>query len=398
MANQIRRVNLDHIAATPLHPLVTEAMKAYLDRTFGNPMSLHTFGEEPRLAMEEARRKVADLIHADPREIFFVSCGTEANNLAIKGIAAAYQKRGRHVITSQIEHSSVLHPCRTLEKQGFKVTYLKVDRYGMVDPAEVARSFTAETVLVSIMYANNEVGTIQPIKEISRLAREHGAVFHTDAIAAVGRIPVDVEDLGVDALSLAANQFYGPQGIAALFLRRGVRITPLLEGGIQENGRRAGSENVVAIVGLGKAAEVARQELSCWRDHLTGLQQRLIQGLKERMDRMILTGHPAQRLPGHVSLCLEFTEGEAQLRALSQRGIAAATGSACRDYTTRKVSHVLEALGLEIRLAQGSLIFTMGKDNTVEDIDYTLEVLPPLVQRLRSISPVYAETIKTQSD
>jgi cysteine desulfurase len=398
MVNTPKHVYLDHLAATPLHPQVVEAMKACLDQAFGNPMSLHTFGEGPRLAMEEARKKVAELIHGDPREIFFTSCGTEANNMAIHGIATAYQKRGCHIITSQIEHSSVLQPCRTLEQKGFRITYLPVDRYGMVNPADVSRSLSPDTILVSIMYANNEIGTIQPIKEIARLTRQHGVVLHTDAIAAVGRIPVDVEELGVDALSLAANQFYGPLGVAALFLRRGIRFTPLLEGGIQENGRRAGSENIVGIVGLGKAAEIARQELSRWQGHLADLQKRLVQGLQARVDRTVFTGHPTQRLPGHVSLCLEFIEGEAQLRALSQRGIACATGSACRDYTTRKVSHVLEALELDIRLAQGSLVFTLGKDNTPEDIDYLLEVLPPLVERLRSISPIYAGLIKTKTN
>lgn len=384
------------MAATPLHPEVRESMKTFLDHVFGNPMSLHSFGEEPRQAIEESRRRVADLIGGDPREIIFTSCGTEANNAAIRGIALASANRGRHIITSRIEHSSVLHPCRTLESQGFRVTYLPVDRYGMVSPDDLAQSLSSETTLVSIMAANNEIGTLQPIKEIARLTRERGAVFHTDAVAAVGRIPVDVENLGVDALTLAGNQFYGPQGVAVLFLRRGVRFIPLLEGGIQESGRRAGSENPVAIVGLGKAAEIARRELPQWQRHLSSLQRRLIQGLGEKIDRMIFTGHPTDRLPGHVSLCFEFIEGEAQLRALSQRGIACATGSACRDYTTRKTSHVLEALGLDIRLTQGSLVFTMGKDNTPDDIDYTLDVLPPLVEKLRSISPVYAEVVKAK--
>jgi cysteine desulfurase len=299
------------------------------------------------------------------------------------------------VITSQIEHSSLLNSCRSLEQQGFRVTYLPVDRYGMVDPDHLARAISTETTLVSIMWANNEIGTIQPMREITSLTREHGIVFHTDAIAAVGRLPVRLDEIEVDALSLAGNQFYGPQGSAALFLRRGIRMTPLLEGGIQENGRRAGSENVIAAVGLGEAAEIASENLSRWELHVNCLQRRLVEGLNSKLDRMIFTGHPEVRLPGHVSLCLEFIEGEAQLRALSQRGIAAATGSACRDYTTRKVSHVLEAIGLDIRLAQGSLVFSIGKDNTPEDIDYTLEILPPLVERLRSISPIYAEAMKT---
>jgi cysteine desulfurase len=392
----MKKVYLDHVTATPLHPEVRECMKTFMDRVFGSPMSLHSFGEGPRRAMEESRKSVADLIGGDDREVIFTSCGTEANNMAVKGIALAYVNRGRHIIASRIEHSSVLHSCRTLERQGFRVTYLDVDRSGMVNPDDVARALSPETTLVSIMYANNEIGTLQPVKEIARLTREHGAVFHTDAVAAVGRIPVDVESLGVDALTLAGNQFYGPPGVAALFLRRGVRFIPLLEGGIQENGRRAGSENLVAIVGLGKAAEIARRELLNWQRHLTTLQKRLVQGLEGKIDRMVLTGHPLSRLPGHVSLCLEFIEGEAQLRALSQQGIACATGSACRDYTTRKVSHVLEALGLDIRLAQGSLVFTMGKDNTAGDIDYALDVLPPLVEKLRSISPVYVETAKAK--
>ena len=361
-----------------------------LDRSLGNPMSMHAMGDEPRRAMEAARRQVADLIHADPLEIYFVSCGTEANNTAIRGIASAYSRRGNHIITSAIEHSSILQSCQALEHQGFQVTTLPVDSRGWVDPGDVERAITNETILISVMMANNEIGTIQPILEIARLARERDVVFHTDAVSAAGRIPIDVGELGVGGLSLAANQFYGPPGCGVLYIRRGVRLDPLLLGGVQEKGRRAGSENILGILGCGRAAEIARCEMAAWRTNLEKLQMQMQEGLQEKIDRMTLTGHPTQRLPGHVSLCLEFVEGEAMIRALSQNGIAAATGSACRDYTTRKISHVLEAVGLEIRLAQGSLFFSIGRDNTAEDIQYALEVLPPIVRHFRSISPVYA--------
>ena len=392
----MRNAYLDHVSGTPLNPQAAEGMKQYMEHSLGNPSSLHTFGELPRWTLEKARERVAGFIQAQTNEIYFVSCGTEANNLAVRGIASAHRKRGRHVITSRVEHASVLHSCRTLESQGFEVTYLPVDRQGMVDPAQVAAALRDETILVSIMYANNEIGTLQPLSEISRLTRQRGVVFHADAVAAAGRIPIEVDRLGVDALSLASNQIYGPEGAAALYIRRGVRLDPLLQGGVQEGGRRAGSENVMAIAGFGLAAEIASEELSLWQRRLTQYQGHLAQGLMERLERVVFTGHPVHRLAGHVSLCLEFTEGEALVHALSRRGVAAATGSACRDYTTRKISHVLEAIGLDIRLAQGSLVFSIGKNNTLEEIEYVLEVLPLIVERQRSISPVYVQTVRSQ--
>ncbi len=372
-------------------------MVGLIERGFGNPSSLHEFSDEPREAMEDARRKVAGLLNAEAREILFTSTGTESNNLAVKGIAAAYRRRGGHIVTSRVEHASVLLSCKTLEREGCQVTYLPVDRFGLVDPQDLKQALRPDTVLVTIQWANNEIGTLQPIRELARLTRERDIIFHTDAVAAVGRIPIDVESAGVDALSLAANQFYGPQGAAALYLRRGVRLTPLMEGGVQEGGRRAGSENVLSLAGMGLAAQLAADELEGRKDHLVRLHGRLASGLEDRLSRMLATGHPARRLPGHYSLCLEFVEGEALVRALSQAGVAAATGSACRDFTTRKISHVLEALGLDIRLAQGSLVLTIGKDNTEGEIDYALEAMPETVERLRSISPIYSEIAKAGS-
>ena len=389
----MRKVYLDHVATTPVSHEVLEAMLPYLKDAYGNPQSLHGWGDEAREAIEDARGRVAALIGAQPGEIIFTSSGTEANNFAIKGLALAQQSKGKHIVVSAIEHFSLLHSARTLEKWGFELTLVPVDRYGLVNHEDVAKSIREDTILVSVMHANSEVGTIQPIREIARLAKEAGAIFHTDAVATTGTIPVDVKELAVDALSLAGNQFYGPKGVGALWLRKGVRIIPFLDGGVQEGGRRAGTENVPAIVGLGKAAELAKTEMESRTDRLSTLRNRLIEGLLSRIEHAILTGHLTQRLPGNASFCIEFIEGEAMLMLLSSKGVAASSGSACTSRVL-KASHVLTAMGILPEIAQGSLLFSFGLDNTEEDVDYVLEVLPPIVDRLRQMSPLYSKFLK----
>ena len=384
----MRTVYMDHASTTPLRPEVLKAMLPFFEEDFGNPLSIHSFGDAPREAMEAARGKVAQLIGATSKDIYFTANGSEANNMAIKGVALMNRKKGNHIIVSAIEHQSVLNPAATLEKLGFEVTYIPVDRYGLVDPQAVAQAMRDDTILVAIMHANNEIGTIEPIAEIAGVVKQSQAVFHTDAIATAGRIPVDVNELGVDTLSLSGNQFYGPAGAGALFMRRGVRLMPLIEGGVQERGRRAGSENVPAIVGLGVAAELAQQELSARTARLTPLRDRLIERLTQEIDHVILTGHPTQRLPHHVSVCAEFVEGEAMLLMLNLHGIAASSGSTCTSKAL-KASHVLTSIGVDIAVAQGSLVFTLGDDNTPEDIDYVADTLPPIVERLRAMSPIY---------
>ena len=389
----MRKVYLDNVATTPILPEVMEAMLPYLKEIYGNPQSLHGWGDEAREAIEGAREKVADLIGAQAEEIIFTSSGTESNNSAIKGLAMAQQSKGKHIVLSAIEHFSVLHSARTLEKWGFEMTQVPVDKHGMVNPDEVARSLRKDTVLVSIMHANGEVGTIQPIAEIAKVAKEAGAIFHTDAVATVGTIPVDVKELGGDALSLAANQFYGPKGVGALWLKKGMRLIPFLDGGVQEGGRRAGTENVPAIVGLGKAAELAKAEMGSRVNRLSALRDRLIKGLPSRIEHVVLTGHPSQRLPGNASFCIEFIEGEAMLMLLSSQGVAVSSGSACTSRAL-KASHVLTAMGIPPEIAQGSLLFSFGLGNTEGDVDYVLEALPPIVDRLRQMSPLYAKFLK----
>ena len=391
----MKEAYLDNASATPLDPRVFEAMLPYFRESFGNPMSFGDRGNHASDAIEEARSHVGSLINAPENEIIFTSCGTESNNMAIKGLALAKRGRGRHIIISAIEHFSILHPARTLEKLGFEVTYLPVDEHGFVDPDQVKQNLRQDTTLVSVMYANNEVGTIQPIKEIATIVKESGAVFHTDAVAATGVVPIDVQEMGVDCLSLAASQFYGPTGVGALWLRRGIQIMPLLEGGVQESDKRSGTHNVPGIVGLGKSAELARQEMQSRNEHIVMLRDRLMTGLKEKVEHIALTGHPVNRLPGSVSLCVNFIEGEAMLAFLENKGVAAASGSACTSKML-KSSHVLNAMGYPPEVAQGSLLFTIGVQNTVEDIDYVLEVLPAVVDRLRQISPLYDKFLKGQ--
>jgi len=366
----MREVYLDNAATTPLLPEVREAMTPYLGEAFGNPSSLHSWGDTPREAVETARVQVAQLIGANAEEIIFTSSGTESNNFAIKGLALAQQNKGRHIVVSAIEHFSVLHSARTLEKWGFELSLVPVDTYGVVDPGDVRKSLRKDTVLVSIMHANNEVGTIEPIREIASITKEKGVVFHTDAVATAGTTPVDVEELGVDALSLAGNQFYGPKGVGALWMRRGIRVTPFLDGGVQEGGRRAGTENVPAIVGLGKAAELAKADMATRIEHLTRLRNRLL-----------------------TELPIKFIEGESMLMLLNSQGVAVSSGSACTSRAL-KASHVLIAMGIPHELAQGSLLFGIGRGNTPEDIGYVLKVMPPIVDRLRQMSPLYAKFIK----
>jgi cysteine desulfurase len=390
---KMKRIYMDHIAANPLHPLALEAMLPYLKENFGNPQSPHSAGQEAAAAVEEAREKVAQLIHSLPSEVFFTASGSESNNFALKGLALAHQSRGTNIVLSAIEHQSVLHSARSLEKLGFSVTLVGVDKYGIIDPAEVEKAISKQTVLVSVMLANSEVGTIEPVREIARVCRSRNVLFHTDAVAAVGNIAVDVRELEVDTLSLAANQFYGPKGAAALYIKKGTRILPFIDGGIQEGGRRAGTENVAGIVGMGMAAEVAGREMGSRGERLRPLRDRLIQLLPQRVDRVRLTGHPEIRLPHHASFCIEFIEGEAMLLNLDLKGIAASSGSACTSKAL-KASHVLLAMGLDHAIAQGSLVFSLIEGTTAEDVDYLLEVFPPIIERLRKMSPLYTKYLE----
>ncbi len=391
----MRKVYLDHSATTPVHPKVLEAMLPYFSVKFGNPSNLHDVGREAKNAIEEARAKTAALIGSSPDEIFFTSSGAESNNFAIKGLVQANSQKGNHIIVSQIEHFSVLHPAKTLEKTGFKVTYIETDKTGLIDPGDVAKAVTKETILVSIMHANNEIGTIEPIEDIAKITKERGVLFHTDAVASVGWVPVDVKKLGVDALSLAGHQFYGPKGSAALYVRKGVRIKPQLEGGIQEDGRRAGTENVPAIVGLGRAAELAAAEVGHRVTYLASLRDRLQTGLAAKIEQMIVNGHPTRRLPHNLNVSMWYVEGESMLLFLNMAGVSVSSGSACTSRAL-KASHVLVCIGTDAAVANGTLLMTLGMGNTAEDIDYVIEKLPPIVQRLREMSPLYEDMMKKE--
>ncbi len=391
----MRRVYLDHAATTPAHPRVVEAMLPYFTDKFGNPSNLHDLGREAKQAVEEARAKTAALIGARPEEVFFTASGTESNNFAVKGLAQANSQKGSHIVVSQVEHFSILHPVKTMEKAGFKVTAVAPDRQGRIDPADVAKAITKETVLVSIMHANNEIGTLQPIAEIGKIAREKGVLFHTDAVASVGWVPVDVAALNVDALSLSGHQFYGPKGAAALYVRKGIRIKPQIEGGVQEDGRRGGTENVPAIVGLGRAAEIAAAEIPNRVSTLTSMRERLLAGLGQRIPDMFLNGHPTERLPHNVNVSFLYVEGESMLLFLNMDGIYVSSGSACTSRSL-KSSHVLSCIGTDAAAANGTLLMTLGTGTTKEDVDYVLEKLPPIVERLRSMSPLYEDVVKSR--
>ncbi len=389
----MKRTYLDHIAATPVRAEVFEAMRPFLTDVFGNPQSLHAAGQEALAAVDAARDEVAALVGASASEIYFTASGSEANNFAVKGMATGQQARGRHIVVSAIEHTSVLNSVKALERSGFTATLVPVDRTGRVDPAEVEKALTKETVLVSVMMANSEVGTIEPVAEIAAVCRARNILVHTDAVAAAGNIPVDVKALGVDALSLAGDQFYGPKGAAALYVRKGARILPLIDGGVQEGGRRGGTENVAGIVGLGRAADLARAEMAARTAALVPLRDRLLDELPRRIEHVVVTGSRSDRLPHHASFCIEFVEGEAMLLFLDMKGIAASSGSACTSKAL-KASHVLLAMGFDHATAQGSLVFSLIDGTTGRDIDTLFEAFPPIVERLRGMSPLYTQYLK----
>jgi len=384
----MKRIYFDHSATTPVDREVAELMLEYMTDKYGNPSSVHSFGRETRKAVEESREKVAALINAEPKEIFFTSGGTEGDNLALKGVAYANRKKGNHIITTAIEHHAILHTCEYLEKQGFIITYLPVDENAMIRMEDLKNAITDKTILISIMFANNEVGTIQPIKEIGQLAREKGIYFHTDAVQAVGNYPIDVKELNIDLLTLSGHKFHASKGSGALYIRRGVKIEEIQHGGGHERNLRAGTENVPGIVGLGKAAEIAKRDMEKKIKYVQSLRDKVIATIMEKVPHVKLNGHPQSRMPGNVNFSFLFIEGESLLLNLDMKGIAASSGSACTSGSLDP-SHVLLAMGLTHEVAHGSLRITLGRGNTEEEVDYFLELVPEIVERLRSMSPLY---------
>ena len=385
----MKRIYMDHAATTAVRPEVLEAMLPYFSTEFGNPSSVYSWGRSARTALDSARDQVAALLGASASEIVFTSGGSEGANLAIKGVAWADQNRGKHIITSAIEHHAVLDTVLWLETQGFEVTILPVDEYGLVSPSQVEQALRPDTILVSIMHANNEVGTIQPISEIGAIVRRHGARFHTDAVQTAGVLELNVDALNVDLLSISAHKFYGPKGVGALYVRKGVRLSPLIHGGGQEKRRRAGTENTAGIVGLAKAFELAQRDRIAENQRLTALRDRLIEGLV-KIPHTRVNGSLEQRLPNNVNVCFEYIEGESMLLNLDLRGIAASSGSACTSGSLDP-SHVLLAMGLSHEIAHGSLRLTLGRENTEADVDFVLQEIPGIVERLRAMSPLYQE-------
>jgi len=388
-----RFVYLDHSATTPVKPEVWEEMAPYFSRKFGNASSVYSIGRESRAAVEAARARVARALGADDKEIYFTSGGTESDNWALKGVAYTNRKKGSHIITTSIEHHAILNICDYLAKEGIEITYLPVDKRGLVDPRQVEEAIRPETILISVMFANNEIGTIQPVKAIGEIARSKGIYFHTDAVQAVGNVRIDVEDMNIDMLSLSAHKFYGPKGTGVLYIRKGVEISSLMQGGSHEMGRRAGTENVPGIVGLGKAIELADSQLEEHNGRLLKMRERLIDGILEQVPFVRFNGDREKRLPGNANITFQYVEGESILLMLDMKGIAVSTGSACASGSLDP-SHVLLALGMSHEEAHGSIRMTLGDDNTDEDIDYVLETLPPVIERLRKMSPLYEEIEK----
>lgn len=384
----MNKIYLDHGATTKMHPEVLETIMPYMTEVYGNPSSIHFFGREVRKALEEAREKVAKAIGAEPREIIFTSGGTESDNLAIRGVARAMHKKGNHIITSAVEHHAVIDTCKALQDEGFEITTVPVDEYGLVDVKDVEAAITDQTILITIMMGNNEVGTVMPVAEIGKLARERGITFHTDAVQAIGSLPVNVNDIQCDLLSMSAHKFYGPKGVGALYVRKGTKLKVYSFGGVQERKMRPGTENVPGIIGMGKAIELATTDLEQKTAKVRKLRDRLIEGLMQ-IEHTKLNGHPEQRLPGSVNVSIQYVEGESLILSLDLKGIAASSGSACTSGSLDP-SHVLMAMGMDHQTAHGSLRLTLGRENTVEEIDYVLEVIPEVVTRLRSMSSVYA--------
>ena len=384
----MRKVYLDNAATTALSPRVLEAMLPYFTQYYGNPSSVHAFGREAKQGLDRARDQVAKALHCEPSEVIFTGCGTESDNTVLLGVAQRYGNKGKHIITTNVEHHAILHTCEYLEKQGYSVTYLPVDQDGLVTAEQVAAAIRPDTILVSIMFANNEVGTIMPIQEIGAVCKEKGVLFHTDAVQAVGHIPVDVQAMHIDMLSLSAHKFHGPKGVGALYCRKGIRLPSYIMGGAQERGRRAGTENVAGIVGLGAAIQLATEQLEENRAKMTALRDRLMTGIQARISEVKLNGHPTNRLPNNVNFSFKYIEGESILLMLDMNGIAASSGSACTSGSLDP-SHVLLALGLPHEIAHGSVRLTLGDETTEEDIDYTIDVLEKTVARLRAMSPLY---------
>jgi cysteine desulfurase NifS len=392
----MKRVYLDHSATTPVDPEVAALMMTYYTEKYGNPSSVHGFGREAKQALEQARSQVAELIGAAPAEITFTSGGTEADNLAILGTAEVLRKKGKHIITSCIEHHAVLETCEYLEKNGFDLTIIPVDEEGVISVDEVRKAIRPDTILISVMHANNEVGAIQPISEIGKLAREHNITFHVDAVQSLGKIPINVQEMNIDLLTVSSHKIYGPKGVGALYIRKGIRLMPLIHGGGQEKKRRSGTENTPGIIGFGKACELAGQRMAEDAEHQKKLRDKLMNGITERIDYVKINGPLGdKRLPNNVNVSIQYVEGESLLLSLDMLGIAASSGSACTSGSLDP-SHVLLAMGLIHEIAHGSLRFSLGRQNTEEDIDYVLEQLPKIVERLRMMSPLYDQVIKQQ--
>ena len=390
----MNRIYMDNAATTAVSPAVLDKMLPYFTNIYGNASSIHGTGRDARKALEEARRKVAEVLNCKPNEVYFTSGGSESDNWAIKGTAFAQRKKGNHIITSAIEHHAVLHTCQWLEKQGFTVTYVPVDEFGQVNPADVEKAITDQTILISIMAANNEIGTLQPIKEIAAIAHQHRVLFHTDAVQAVGAIPVDVQDIGCDMLSLSAHKFHGPKGVGVLYIKQGTRIDNFMHGGAQERGKRATTENIPGIVGLAEAITLATQDLEKKSARIAALRDQLIDGLTA-IPYVRLNGHRTNRLPNNCNISIRFVEGEALLLRLDLAGIAASSGSACTSGSLDP-SHVLLAIGLPHEIAHGSLRFSLSDTSTQEEVDYVLKTLPGIVEVLRSMSPLYADFMEGQ--